>query len=572
MNTLALLAAAGVGDPQVWSIVFQILVLLATSLAFAILFERLGQSAILGFLSAGALLGPGVLNVVEGGSGLPVIAELGVSLLLFAIGLEFSVKRLLRLGRIAMVGGSVQVAATLALGTAVASVAGYGLEAALAVGAIVALSSTATVLRLLIDRSELDAVHGRSALGILLLQDVSVVPLVLLVTVLGGGADGDASSTADVLMRLARAVGFLVALVVGFHVVLNLLVGRLLSHLNFARDRELLFLLAATLALGSAAAAHAVEVSPALGAFVAGIMLAESPFATQIRSDVSALRVLFVTLFFASVGMLGDPGWIATHLAPVALVVVLITVGKATIVALVAWKLKRPLRHAIATGLVLAQVGEFGVVIAGIAKGNGLIDDHLFRLLVSATLVTLFATPFMVRVALPVGGRLARRFRGSSAGGGVAESEAPDDESAHATADVIVVGFGPAGQAVASEVLEHGASTLVLDLAPGNVDLARSMGLRAAIADGGSTETLIHHGVEHAKVLVVTLPDHTTVLQIVAAVRTLAPNLTIIVRARYHRLAPELHEGGATVVIDEEQQTGRRLAAAVRATMIERDE
>ena len=568
MTLLALVPpAAAAGDPEVWSILFQILVLLATALAFAIVFERLHQSAILGFLTAGALLGPGVLGVVEGGSGLPVIAELGVSLLLFAIGLEFSVKRLLRLGRIALVGGSVQVTTTLALGTGVAVAFGYGLQAAVAVGAIVALSSTATVLRLLIDRSQLDSVHGRSALGILLMQDVSVVPLVLLVTVLGGGADGDAGTTADVLVRLGRAVGFLVALVVSFHLVLNQVVGRLLPRMNFARDRELLFLLAATLALGSAAAAHAVEVSPALGAFVAGIMLAESPFATQIRSDVSALRVLFVTLFFASVGMLGDPAWIAAHAGSVALVVGLIALGKAGVVTLVALWLKRPLRHALATGLVLSQVGEFGVVIAGIARGNGLIDDHLFRLLVSATLVTLFATPFLVRSALAVGTRVARLVRTGTSDDGALELS---EEADHGAPDVIVVGFGPAGQEVARELLEHGATTLVLDLAPSNVDLARSLGLRAAIADGGSTETLIHHGVEHARVLVVTLPDHLTVQQIVSAVRTLAPGLAIIVRARYHRLAPELREGGATVVVDEELQTGRRLAAAVRATIAER--
>lgn len=552
---LALAAA----DPAAWSILFQILVLLGLALALAIVSERLRQSAILGYLAAGAILGPGVLNVVEADTGLPVIAELGVSLLLFAIGLEFSVSRLLKLGRIALVGGSVQVVATLGLATLIAGAFGYSTRTALAVGAIVALSSTASVLRILIDRAELDSVHGRSALGILLMQDVSVVPLVLMVTVMGG--DGGAS---EIGMRLLQSVGLLVALVGGFHLVLNRLLTRVVAAMNFARDRELLVLLAATLALGSAAAAHAVQVSPALGAFIAGIMLAESPFATQIRSDVSALRVLFVTLFFASVGMLGDPVWIAEHALSVGLVVALVLVGKAAIVTVVAVWLKRPLRHAIATGVALAQVGEFGVVIAGIARGNGLVDDHLFRLLVSATLVTLFATPFLIRGALPIGTRLARLRRSATPNAAFLDEEG---EPAHGAAEVFVVGFGPAGQEVGQELLEHGSKTLVLDLGPGNVDLARSMGLRAAVADATSTETLIHHGIEHARALVISLPDHNAAQQIVAAVRTLAPSIQIIVRARYHRLAPELTDAGATVVVDEEYQTGRRLAAAVRAVL-----
>ncbi|QDU86601.1 Glutathione-regulated potassium-efflux system protein KefC [Planctomycetes bacterium Pla163] len=551
---LALAAA----DPAAWSILLQILVLLGVALALAIVSERLRQSAILGYLAAGALLGPGVLGIVEAESGLPVIAELGVSLLLFAIGLEFSVSRLLKLGRIALVGGSLQVVATLALASLVAMAFGYEVRTALAVGAIVALSSTASVLRILIDRTELDSVHGRSALGILLMQDVSVVPLVLLVTVMGG--EGGAG---EIGVRLLEAVALLVALVGGFHLVLNRLLARVVAGMNFARDRELLVLLAATLALGSAAAAHAVDVSPALGAFIAGIMLAESPFATQIRSDVSALRVLFVTLFFASVGMLGDPIWIADHAGAVALVVVLVLLGKAAIVAVVAMWLRVPLRHAVAAGVALAQVGEFGVVIAGIARGNGLVDDHLFRLLVSATLVTLFATPFLIRGALPIGNRLARQRRGA------ATFDDTDDvvEPGHGAAEVFIVGFGPAGQEVGRELHENGRETLVLDLGPSNVDLARSIGLRAAVGDATSTETLIHHGIEHARALVIALPDHAAAQQIVAAVRTLAPSIQIIVRARYHRLAPELTDAGATVVVDEEYQTGRRLAAAVRSVL-----
>ena len=351
------LAAAATG---VWPVFFQLVALLSAALLLGMLFDRLGQSAILGYLPAGTLLGPAVLDVVHAGSGVRILAELGVSLLLFAIGLEFSLHRLLRVGKIAVVGGTLQIALTLALGCVIAIAAGFGMRVALVIGAMVSLSSTACVLRVLTDRAELDSIHGRSSLGILLMQDIAVVPLVLLVTMLGGGG-----TFAEMGLGFAKAIGLIAALVGGFYLLSNFVLPRMLARLSLARDRELLILLAVILAVGSACVAHALDVSPALGAFIAGLMLAESPFATQIRSDVGALRALFITLFFASMGMLGDPAWILKNAGWVALVVGVVVVGKATIITGIAVALKRPLKHATATGLCSAQVGEFGMVIGG---------------------------------------------------------------------------------------------------------------------------------------------------------------------------------------------------------------
>lgn len=548
------------GTFQVWSVLLQVVILLGAALLFGVVLERLKQSAILGYLLAGTLLGPNALGIVQAESGVPVIAELGVSLLLFAIGLEFSLKRLMRLGSIAAGGGSVQVSLTLAAGAVVALIAGLNLTTAIAVGAVVALSSTACVLRLLNDRSELDSIHGRASLGILLLQDVAVVPLVLLVTMLAG-----AGGPLSMVVGLGKAIGLIIVLVATFWWISNQLLPRLLKAVNLTRDRELLILLAAVLALGSACAANALNLSPALGAFIAGIMLAESPYATQVRADVSALRALFVTLFFASVGMLGDPGWIAENALLVGGIVLLVLFGKAIVIAGTALCFRIPLAHAIATGITLAQVGEFGVVIAGIGQVGGLIEESLLKLLVSATLISLFLTPFLVRMALPVGEKLASLFQRGPQTKPDAAVEA--SKSTKLNNHVIVIGFGPAGVQAGEEILRSSINALVLDLRPPNIELARTMGLDAALGDATNPEVLIHHGVTTAKSVIISIPDHKSIVRIVQLVRHLAPDVHIVARARYHAFTSDIEEAGASVVINEENQVGRRLAAALRAIL-----
>ncbi len=539
---------------EVWEVLFQLLVLLAAALVIGMVFERFRQSAILGYLIAGMLLGPGVLNIIDSDSGVPLIAELGVSLLLFAIGLEFSARRLIKLGPAAGIGGMLQVSITLGLGALVCLVIGLELKSALAVGATIALSSTACVLRLLIDRAEFDSVHGRTALGILLLQDVAVVPLVLFVTMLT--EDG---GLGEVGLGLAKACGLILALVIAFRILSRFILPGMMKQLSLARDRELLVLLAIVLAIGSAVSAHALELSPALGAFLAGMMLAESPFATQIRSDIGGLRIIFITLFFASVGMLGDPVWIAQNPVSVLAATLAILVGKSIIITLIALMFRLPVRQAVASGVILAQVGEFGIVIGGIAYQGGLITEEITRLIVSATLLTLFATPMLVKFAVPLGYKIHRLIRPSTAGDDPSPQMAPREERNL----VIIVGFGPSGQKVAEEIQAHDEiDSLVVDMRPHNIDLARAMGLNAALGDAASLDFLLHNGLSRAKAVVITIPDHRTSIRIVESVRTLSDRTAIIVRARYHSFVEELERAGATITVDEEHHTGSKLKEA----------
>ena len=346
---------------DVWLLIMEITALLGLAFVLGAVAQRLKQSAIVGYLLAGAVLGPLLFNR----SAVQDVAELGVALLLFSIGLEFSFSRLRRMGARAFLVGVLQILLTLAVFAAL--FAGNGpFPQALALGAIIALSSTAIVLRVLMDRMEIDAIHGRSALAILLTQDAAVVPLVLLVTIMGHGGD-----LHSVSLHIARTLASAGGLATVFYLLFYFVIPRTLMTRGLFNNRELVVLLTIAIGAGSAWAAHAIGLSPALGAFIAGMLLAESPFATQIRSDIVSLRTLFVTLFFTSIGMLADPQWFLANWVQALLWLCIVFALKTLIVSIVGAVMRMPFSAALATGITLAQIGEFSFVLAAEAHRGG---------------------------------------------------------------------------------------------------------------------------------------------------------------------------------------------------------
>ncbi len=532
---------------DLWQVLIQVLVVLGAALALGMVFERLGQSAILGYLAAGVLLGPGAFNLVTSGPALAALSELGVALLLFSIGLEFSWSRLKRFGVVALGGGILQVTLTIALAAGVLVLIGLSGNVALAVGAMVALSSTATVLRILTDRAELDAVHGRSAVGILLLQDIALVPLVLLVTILGGGG-----TSASALLAIARSIALGGGFVFLAYLVLNFLLPRLLH--SAAGSRELGILLAVVTCLGATMGAHALELSPALGAFVAGMLLAESPFATQVRADVSGLRTLFLTVFFVAAGMLADLTWIAAHWGRFLLVVLVVLVTKSLVLWAILRTLGVPSRHALATGVCLAQVGEFSFVLAEIARGS-LLGDDAFSLMVAATVGTLFLTPYLVASA-PRLAAWSDRVLGRAV---TAPPALPPRRPGRQEGHIIVVGYGPAGAGVAEALLAARMTPLVVDLNPRTAEATGRAGVEALVGDARQEDVLRHAHVETARAVVVTLPDYRATELVLRLARILNPSARLIARARYHIFSPSLAAAGAQAIVDEEHEVGRLL-------------
>jgi monovalent cation:H+ antiporter-2, CPA2 family len=532
---------------DLWTALLDVLILLAAAMLLGALLERLKQNAILGYLLAGTLLGPNALDLVPNHEAVTGIAELGVALLLFAIGLEFSWGKLRSIGAIALGGGALQVTATTALGMGVGILCGLGGGAAFAVGAIVALSSTAVVIRLLVQRAEIDSVHGRNALGILLLQDIAVVPLLLAVTILA-----EEGSAVDIGWAMTRALGMVVLLAGALYLLTRAAPWFLGTRVT--ADRETPVLLVMVTAVGSAWGAHALGLSPVLGAFLAGMMLAESPFATQIRADVAPLKTLFVTLFFASIGMMTNPAWVLDHWGVVTGLVAAIILGKMILIFGVVRFFRFPVGHALATGICLAQVGEFSFVLADQSRQRNLIGGDLFELIIAATVLSLFATPYLVALAP----RIARGFGGRSARG-----SGPDDIALREDR-IAIIGFGPAGRRVAEELRDDGHSLILIELNSRSAADARAMGIPMIVGDATRLQVLEHVRIESVLAVAVTVPDPAAAAQITAQIRAVAPDVPIIVRTRYHRYLAAIERAGAFAVVDEELEVGLRVATEIR--------
>jgi CPA2 family monovalent cation:H+ antiporter-2 len=497
------------------------------------------------------------------------IAELGVALLLFAIGLEFSPRRLLTLGKRTLWLGLLQMFFTTLAAFTVALTVGLGPGGAFVVGLMIAMSSTATVLRLLRDRAEIDSQYGRTSLGILLVQDIVVVPMMLLVSVMAAGR-----SPVQIAWQLSLAALMALLLVGLFYFVFHVVAPHLLSLPTMQKNRDLPVLLAVIMAVGSAWATHHVGLSPALGAFAAGVLLAVSPFSTQIRADTRSLTTILVTLFFAAIGMFGDPKWLLGHWPVVAGIVLGIVLGKPLIIAFLSRACGHPWRDAVAAAVCLAQVGEFSFVLAVIAQGDGdgtaIISPTVFRAMVSVTVVTLLLTPYFVAAAPRVGAgchrMLTRQSYSTKSMRQPLDASEQEQKLPETPPDVvIIVGFGPAGQRVAEGLLEsHQHQMVAIDLNPNNIEIAQRYGLEFCIGDATQRDVLDHVNLARARVVVLTLPDHTVTRQMIHLVRDLAPQAFIIARCRYHILHWELLHAGAHEVVDEEDQIGRRLAAQVR--------
>ena len=548
---------------DLWTALLDILILLAAAMLLGGLCERLKQSPLLGYLLAGTLLGPNALDLLPSHAAVSTIAELGVTLLLFTIGLEFSWRTLRAIGPVAVGGGTLQVSLTAVLTATVCLTLGLDPLAAVAVGTMIALSSTAAVVRLLANRAELDAVHGRNAVGILLLQDIAVVPIMLVIAALSAGG-----SPADVGLALARAVGLAALLVLGLNVFFNHVLPLLLSSNTVARNRDLPVLLAIVTAVGAAWLSHWAGFSPVLGSFIAGMLLAESPYATQIRADIVPLRTLFVTLFFSSIGMLSNPAWVAENWLLLGAVVAAVVIGKTVVTAGVVRLFRTPPSQSIATGVVLAQVGEFSLVIAVVARDGALVGAEMFDLIVATLTATLFLTPFLIALAPRLAtfvGKVSAPHRDMMRESGDAATP-PGSVGGH----LVIVGFGPAGQRVAEVMMgEPDLDILVVEMNPRTADNALAYELKTYLGDATREEVLERLHIRTAAAIVVTLPDPGTARQVVQRVRALSPDAYIVVRARYHVHRWQLDVAGAHAVVDEEDQVGVIMAAEIRRRLHE---
>lgn len=523
----------------------ELLILIAVATAGAALFERLRLPSVVSFLLMGALIGPGGLGLVADPDRVRRLAELGVVFLLFEVGLELPLERVRRLWRRALAAGGLQVATTVAVVGLLGLAAGWRLPASLVMGALVAMSSTAVVMRLLAERDEIDAPHGQMAVGILLFQDLCIVPFLLLVPLL-------ASSPGAPLGGLALEIGRSAAALAALAVAARFALPPLLDRMARLRSRELFTMLAVLVVMGSAVVAEELGLTLAVGAFVGGLVLSASPWAHQLFAEVLPLRGLLLGIFFTAVGMLFDPSAIANPLPVLAYVVSVVGLKTAIVVGISAWILRQEVRHAVLTGMALAQTGEFSFVLAAAAVGAGILDAQLQAIFVTGSIATLAATPFLIAAAP----RVARWVTGGRDEIPVAPARA-GAPSGHA----VLVGHGFAGTTVARVLRARGIPYQAIEANAETVRLARARGEPMVWGDATRRALLERVGIRRARLVVVAISEPLATREIVSVVREMAPELPILARTRFVRDADRLVETGARSVVAEEFESTLALVA-----------
>jgi CPA2 family monovalent cation:H+ antiporter-2 len=525
----------------------ELLLVLALATAGVALFERLRLPAIAGFLVMGALVGPGGARLIADPERVRALAELGVVFLLFEIGLELPLERLRRQWRNVVLAGALQVALTLSCVAGMGVAWGLEPRTALVLGALVSMSSTALVMRLLSERGEIDAPQGQLVVGILLFQDLCVVPFLLAVPILAAG-EGVASGA--VAIGVIRAVGALAV----FAAVSRFLLPVLLDRVARLQSRELFTMVAFLAVMGSAVIAEEIGLTLAVGAFVGGLVLSASPYAHQLFAEVVSLRGLLLGVFFTAVGMLFDPRAAAEQgvaILAYAGGVVLLKAG--FVAAIVAFVLRQGVRLGVLTGLALAQTGEFSFVLAAAAAAAGLLEPGLVQVFVAGSIATLVATPFLVAAAPRLAAFLDER---AEPGGGppAARAEGPADH-------VAFVGFGLTGQNLARVLRARGISYAAVDTNAATVQEARARGVPVFYGDATRRAILDRLGVARARLVVVAISDPIATREIVALARRLTPRAPILVRTRYVLEVDRLEQAGATKVVAGEFESTLALVA-----------
>jgi CPA2 family monovalent cation:H+ antiporter-2 len=540
------------------------LVLLAgCSLAIILLFRKVRLPPVVGFLVTGILLGPGGFGLVKDPATISTLAEIGVVLLLFTVGLEFSIADLKKLGLRAAAAGLLQVVGTAAVVALVLFLAGAHPARAIFFGLLLAPSSTALVFRLITDRGELQAPHGRLITAILLVQDLAVVPMAMMVPTLAAWTTGGTSSMGSPAENALRAVALLAVVVVAF-LIMRRVAPWLLARASRGRSRETFLTAVVLVALGSAFLSEQAGLSLALGAFLAGLILAESELRSQVIADILPFRDTFSSVFFISVGMMLLPRDVAA--AP--LLVLGATVG------MVLWKLIAaalgarfsgyPWRTAFAAGLGVAHVGEFSFVLAQKGQPAGLLPAPYDQAFFAGAVFSMMITPWLVSNAPGWALRfelLVRSLRPTPTFPGTEAEEAP--QSKLLSDHVVIAGFGLNGQNLARVLRATHIAHVVLDMSPESIARCDAEGSPAMIGDATQDEILRHAGVARARVLVLALSDPFATRHASRLARQLAPDVFILARTRSVREIDELYAAGANLVIPEEFETSIEIFTSV---------
>ncbi len=531
----------------------ELVIIFCLSIAVIYACTRIKIPVIVGFLLTGMACGPYGLGLVSAAHEVEILAEIGVVMLMFSIGMELSISELIRLRKPVFLGGSLQVGLTILAVTAIAAFTGARLGQGIFYGCLAALSSTAIILKLLQQSGQMESPHGRITLSILIFQDLIIVPMMLAVPLMAGaGGLESQGGTLPMLLAGGKTLGIISAV----FLLARKLVPLALAMVVRTRSRELFLIATLGVCLSIAWITSMLGLSLSLGAFMAGLIMSESEYSHSALEGVLPFRDVFTSLFFTSVGMLLNLNFFIHNLGQIGVMVFMLLGVKAVVVAGVTLILGYPLRPAIITGLALCQIGEFSFVLAKVGLSAGLMSPDSYQRFLAASIMTMAAAPFLLsasqRVAERIScSRLATRLLGKKA---EISAEAPpehDELSDH----LIIIGFGIGGKYLARTAKMAGIPYTILEMNPDTVRNYAAKGEPIDHGDATHPAVLRSLGLLRARVLAIVISDPTAVRGITETARHMAPGLHILVRTRFLGEVAALKDLGASDVIPEELET-----------------
>ena len=541
-----------------------IVIIFGLSITVLFICHRLRVPAVVGYLLTGIFVGPYGFGLVKAVHEVEILAEIGIVLLLFTIGIEFSLKKLLQIRKSVLMGGSIQVFLTFLAALFIARRFGQAFGEAIFIGFLVALSSTAIVLKIIQERAEVDSPHGRTTLGILIFQDIIIVPMIL-VTPLLAGATGNLGES--VLILLAKGIGIILLVMVST----KWIVPQVLYQITRTRNQEIFLLSVIVICLAVAWLTSMAGLSLALGAFLAGLIISESEYSHQALGNILPFRDVFTSFFFVSIGMLLDVGFLFQQPGTIALIALGILVLKSIIACFATILLGLPLRSSILVGLALSQVGEFSFILSRTGVEHGLLSGNTYQMFLAFSILSMAATPFIIKLApraadiilrLPLPKKLISGFYPVS-----------EIKVKHKKDHLIIIGFGVNGRNVARAARLSGIPYAVIEMNPKTVRNEQAQGEPIYYGDSTQEVVLQQANIKDARIVVTAINDPAATRRITEIIRRLNQKVYLIVRTRYLQEMKHLYELGANEVIPEEFETSVEIFTRVLTKyLIPRDE
>jgi len=526
-----------------------VLIIFLVAIPIVLIAHRLNLPSIVGFLITGVVIGPEGLGFVNDAARIDILAEIGIALLLFHVGLEFSAGNLRGLKRVVLGSGTMQVAATIAAGVALGFFLGWPFSRGIFFGCAAALSSTAIALAFMSYKRWLDSPAGRISTGILVLQDLAVVPMIVLMPFIGTGA-----ITPDVHLKFLLPILKIVAVFAILWFVFRFVLGYLLHQVAHVGSKELFIIVIIGMALGAGWFTQRLGLSFALGAFLAGLMVSATPFRFHALSEMGPFRACVSGLFFVSIGMLISPNFIGQNMAQIAALVAFIIVAKTIIATGSVLIMGYPLGVAVTVGMLLGQMGEFSFLLTRVGYHEGIIGGDLYQLLIATAGVTIVFAPVMMELSAFIGPALGRLSPRTLRRGTKLFEVPPDAQEMKDHA--IICGFGPLGKTIGHLLKKTETCYVVLELNPETAKRLKQAKCPVYIGDGASAELLSHSGIERAKLLAIAVPDYLNSLAIIRQARRLNSQITIITRSKYRDHVDDFYDAGADIVVCEELEAG----------------